>query len=322
MIQTLKRFLKIALPVGLGLFLIWLSYIQFSPEQLREISDNFEKARYDYIVLAVFLSIASHVIRAARWNILLEPLGQRPSLANNFMAVSIAYLMNIFIPKSGEVSRAIVLDRYEGIPFEKGFGTIISERIIDLILLGIFTLAALFWQFDELYSFLVELIPFRKLVILLVILIIVGLSALFVIRRSKGKLAKRVKNFLYGLREGVFSILRMRRTTSFVFQTLIIWLLYLLSFFTATMALEETSMISFGTLLITFVVGSFSFAFTNSGFGSYPLFVAGILSLFGVPGTVGMAFGWIVWSSNIVMLIVFGVLSLLILPVYNQKNSN
>lgn len=317
--NSLKRFLKIALPVGIGLFLIWLSYIQFSREQLDEIAAHFESAHYGYVLMAVLLSVISHLIRASRWNLLLEPMGFHPALANNFMAVSIAYLMNIFIPKSGEVSRAVVLDRYEQVPFEKGFGTIITERIIDLIFLGLFTLAALLWEFDQLYSFLKELIPVGKLLLLLFLALFGGFLLLLFIKRSKSKIGRRIRTFIFGLKQGVFSIFRMKHTGRFVLQTILIWLLYLLSFYTATLALEETSDIGFGTLLITFVVGSFSFAFTNSGFGSYPFFVAGILSLFGIATTIGTAFGWIVWTSNIVMLIVFGVLSLLLLPLYNGK---
>ena len=102
-------------------------------------------------------------------------------------------------------------------------------------------------------------------------------------------------------------------------HTLIIWGLYVLAFYTALFALPETAGISAGTVIIPFVVGSFSFAFTNSGFGSYPFFVAGILAVFGVPETVGTAFGWIVWTSNIASLILFGVLSLLFLPLYNRN---
>ena len=85
---------------------------------------------------------------------MLEPLGYKPKLANNFMAVSVAYLMNIFIPKSGEVSRGIVLDKYEKIPFSAGFGTIISERIVDLIFLVVFIGTALVLKFDILSEYL------------------------------------------------------------------------------------------------------------------------------------------------------------------------
>ena len=96
-------------------------------------------------------------------------------------------------------------------------------------------------------------------------------------------------------------------------------MLYFLSFYTAFYALEETTGIAIGIVIITFVVGSFSFAFTNSGFGTYPFFVAAILAVFSVPETVGTAFGWIVWTSSIASIIFFGGLSLLILPFYNRS---
>ena len=131
----MTKFLKISIPLGLGIFLIYYSYSKFTPEQLQDITKYFKKANYYIVALSVLLSILSHVSRAYRWNFMLEPLGYKPKLPNNFMAVYIAYIMNIFIPKSGEVSRAVVINKYENIPFDKAFGTIISERAIDVLFL-------------------------------------------------------------------------------------------------------------------------------------------------------------------------------------------
>jgi len=314
-----SKFLQIALPLGLGVFLIWYSYSQFTPEQLDEVSFYFRKADYGFIVLAVTCSILSHISRAYRYNFMLEPMGYQPTLANNFMAISVAYLMNMFIPKSGEVSRGIVLQKYEEVPFEKGFGAIISERVIDLIFLLAFTGLALALQFDVLYGFLTEIISPGKLIGTLLVLAAFGLLGLWLLRRSKSNPAQKIKKFLNGLKEGIFSIATMKKKGAFIFHTFVIWGLYLLSFYTATYALEETSAISVGTLIITFVVGSFSFAFTNSGFGVYPFFVAGILALLGVSETVGTAFGWIVWTSNIASIVLLGGLAFLLLPFYNRN---
>ncbi len=315
---SLTKFLKIAVPLGLGIFLIWYSYSRFSPEQLTEIKVHFENANYGFVILAVSFSVLSHISRAYRWNFMLEPLGYRPKLLNNFMAVYIAYLMNIFIPKSGEVSRAVVINKYENVPFDNAFGTIISERVIDVIFLFGFTLIALLLQFDVLFAYLSENIPASKIVYALG-----GLAALMFVfflflKFSKSKLKQKLKQFFNGLKDGVFSVLKMKKKRAFIIHTFIIWGLYLLSFYTATFALEETSTISIATLIITFVVGSFSFAFTNSGFGSYPFFVAGILAVFGIAETLGTAFGWIVWTSNIASIIFFGGLSFFMLPVYNK----
>lgn len=315
----LSKILQIAIPLGLGIFLIWYIYQSFTPEQLLETKRYFADANYGYVFMAVLLSAFSHLIRSYRWNFMLEPLGYRPKLANNFMAVSVAYLMNIFIPKSGEVSRALILDKYEQVPFEKGFGTIISERIIDLIFLLFFTALALAVKFDVLYTYLMEEVSLSTVFLVIIGILILGSFILLYIKFSKSNLNKKLKTFVFGLKEGVFSIVKMRRKAAFLFYTIVIWALYLLSFFVALQALPDVAHISFGTLIITFVVGSFTFAFTNSGFGTYPAAIAGILMVFGIAKTVGIAFGWIVWISNISSIVLFGVLSLIFLPWYNRK---
>src|SRR5690554_2642236 len=205
---------------------------------------------------------------------MLEPLGYRPKLANNFMAISVAYLMNIFIPKSGEVSRAIILDKYEKVPFQKGFGTIISERIVDLLCLFIYTVLALSIKVDVLYNLVVESIPRGTLYILIFGIISVAILIPLYIKFSKSGINKKLRDFVIGLKEGVFSIAKMRRKKDFLLQTLVIWGLYLLSFYTALKALPETAHVPLGTVIIVFVVGSFTFAFTNSGFGTYPVAIA------------------------------------------------
>jgi uncharacterized protein (TIRG00374 family) len=317
--RSLSKFLQIAIPLGLGVFLIWYIYQSFTPQQLEETKKYFADANYGFVLLSVAFSVLSHLSRSYRWSFMLEPLGYKTKLANNFMAISVAYLMNIFIPKSGEVSRGIILDKYEGVPFQKGFGTIISERVVDLIFLLFFTVLALAIKFDVLYEYVIQSIPPSLLYIIIFGIVLVGISIPLYIKFSKSNINKKLKNFIIGLKEGVFSILKMKKKGAFLFHTFVIWGLYLLSFYTALHALPETANIPFGTIIITFVVGSFTFAFTNSGFGTYPAAVAGILTVFGVAKTVGVAFGWIVWISNITSIVFFGVLSLVLLPLYNSK---
>ena len=317
--KLLSKFLRLFIPLALGVFLIWYFYSKFTPEQWDELVFHFKNANYFIVIASVLMSVLSHVIRAYRWNFMLDPLGYKPRLLNNFFAVSTAYFMNLFIPKSGEVSRAVVIDKYEKVPFEKGFGTIISERVVDLFFLLLFTILAVLLQFDELYDYITQLIPFKKLAFAFGILLL-GIFAFYVfLKKSKGPISRKIKNFVRGLKDGVFSILKMKKKGAFIFHSLLIWGLYLLSFYTATQALPETSFISFGTIIITFVVGSFTFAFTNSGLGYYPLAIAGILLIFGIPETVGTALGWIVWTSNVIYIIVSGVLSLVFLPIYNRN---
>lgn len=310
--------MKIAIPLGLGVFLIWYIYQSFTPTQIAETKKYFADANYGFVLLSVFLSVLSHFSRAYRWSFMLEAIGYKTKIANNFMAVSVAYLMNIFIPKSGEVSRAVILDKYENVPFQKGFGTIISERIVDLLFLLFFTALAFLIKFEILYDYIFEAIPASILYVLAAGILLIIISVPIYIRFSKSNINKRLKDFIIGLKEGVFSILKMKKKGPFILHTFFIWGLYILSFYTAMHALPETSNISIGTIIITFVVGSFTFAFTNSGFGTYPAAIAGILSVFGIAKTVGVALGWIVWISNISSIVIFGVLSLILLPIYNR----
>jgi len=235
------------------------------------------------------------------------------------MAISVAYLLNIFIPKSGEVSRAIIVDRYENIPFQKGFGTIISERVIDLLFLFLFTTAALIIEFDALYTYVKKSVPSSILFLFGIGILLIAMSIPLYIKFSKSNVNKKIKTFVMGLKEGIFSIHKMRKKKEFLLHSLFIWILYVLSFYSSTQALPETATIPFGTMIITFVVGSFTIGFTNSGFGTYPAAIAGILSIFGVATTAGVAFGWIVWISNITSIVIFGVLSLILLPLFNRK---
>ncbi|MCW5518364.1 flippase-like domain-containing protein [Aureitalea sp. L0-47] len=311
--------MQVAIPLALGGFLLWYIYNLFTPEQLEQTYTHFKEADYWIVAFSVGLSVLSHLMRAYRWNLMLEPMGYHPKLANNFMAVSVAYLMNLFIPKSGEVSRAVIHSKYEGIPFDKGFGTIISERVVDLFFLGLFTLTALLMQFDALYDYINATIPIKKMIIALVALAILTTVFLVFVKRSKGAFAKKIKVFLGGLQEGLFSIVKMKKKGLFILLSFVIWALYVASFYVATKALDETSNFSAGIIIITFVVGSFTFAFTNSGFGTYPAAIMGILLIFGIAKSAGLAFGVIVWTSNIISIVFFGLLSLFLLPVYNRK---
>jgi len=317
--KSLIKFLKIAIPLGLGVFLIYYSYSKFTPTQLDEISFYFKKADYKIVAFSVFFSLLSHILRAYRWNYMLEPLGYQPKIFNNFMAVYVAYFMNLFIPKSGEISRAVVINKYEEVPFDKAFGTIISERVVDLLFLFGFTAVALFLQFEKLSVFLLKELPISKVITIMVVAVLLLILFLLFLKYSTSNFSNKVKKLISGLKEGVLSIVKMKKKIPFIIQSFSIWGLYLLSFYVATFALDETSGIAFSTLIITFVVGSFSFAFTNSGFGSYPFFVAGILAIFSIPETVGTAFGWIVWTSNIASIVFFGGLSFLLLPFYNKN---
>ena len=317
--KKISKFLQISIPIALGIFLMWYVYSKYTPEEKEEVFSYLEKANYTMVALAVLFSVISHMVRAHRWNFMLAPMGYSPTWGNNFMAICIAYLMNLFIPKSGEFSRAVILHKYEKVPFDKGFGTIITERVVDLILLLLFTLIAVLLEFDLLYAYITETIPVKKIMLMGIILGLLFIGFILLLKYSKSSLSTKIKNSISGIKEGVFSVFKMKNKGRFIFYSLLIWILYVLSFYTATYALEETVGIGIGIVIISFVVGSFTFAFTNSGFGYYPLAISGILIVFGFSGTIGTALGWIVWTSNILYILFSGGLSLILLPIYNSN---
>jgi uncharacterized protein (TIRG00374 family) len=149
----LHKILKISLPLILGGFLVWYSLTIISPEKLAFYLKN---ANYPWIFLGLFFGILSHISRAYRWQFLLEPIGFKPKFINSILAVLVAYLVNLILPRAGEISRAAVMANYEKIPFEKGFGTIVAERLADILMLFLIIFIAFFIQFDFIWNLLIK----------------------------------------------------------------------------------------------------------------------------------------------------------------------
>ena len=156
---SIKKTLKIILPLLFGGFLVWYSLSNIS---IPVLVSYFKNANYWWILLGLFFGILSHLSRAYRWQFILEPLGFRPKFGNSVLAVLVGYLVNLAIPRAGEVSRAAVLANYENVPFEKGFGTIIAERIADLIMMLCIVVITLFVQFDFIYDLLTKKFDLRR----------------------------------------------------------------------------------------------------------------------------------------------------------------
>ena len=154
--KSFKKALQLIIPIALGLFLVWYSYNATTPEDRKTIVKYVSEADLFWVGLSISIGILSHISRAIRWNYLLQPLGYAPKLRNNLLIVLIAYFANLGIPRSGEFLRATALTTYENVPFEKGFGTIVTERVVDLIMLLLVIAVALVLQTDIILSFLNE----------------------------------------------------------------------------------------------------------------------------------------------------------------------
>lgn len=317
--QKIGKWLSILLPILLGLALVIYTYQKFTPEQLEEIKQQFKNADYFYIYISLIISAIALWSRGYRWKYTLAHLGYHPKIYTNVMAVCIGYFVNMSIPRSGEVSRALLLKKYEDVPFDKAFGTIIAERVVDTFFLLSFIALAFFLEFDVLKTFVLDKIPFQKLMLLLGVGAFLFISVILLFRYSKLRIILLIKQKISGLVEGVTSIWQMEKKWAFLFHSLLIWASYFFMFYITIFALPETSNLSLSTVVISFIVGGLAITLTNSGFGAYPFLMAEILLLYNVPETAGTAFGWLVWTSQTLMVVILGTLSFLLLPVFNKN---
>ena len=250
---------------------------------------------------------------------MIEPLGYEFRFSNSIMAVFSAYLINYTIPRAGEVSRATILSNYENIPFEKVFGTIVAERVADVLVMILIIAFTLIWQFEIICDFLFKDFNLKSdwlpIIPILSFLIYGGYLAL---KKSNHPLVKRSKSIMKGFFEGVTSIFKMKYKWSFISHTLLIWAMYVLMFYVTSLSIDSISQLPFSAILIGFIAASFSVAATNGGVGAYPLAVYAAFSIFNIEEVPSLAFGWIMWSSHTVMIVVMGGLSLVFLPIYNR----
>jgi uncharacterized protein (TIRG00374 family) len=291
-----------------------LSKIPFS-----EITPYIKSANYSWLLLGFFFGLLSHLSRAYRWKYMLEPLGFKPKIQNSIMAVFVAYLTNFGIPRSGEVMRAVVFSNYENVPFEKGFGTIVAERIADMLVMLLIILITLFLQYDFISSLLMKNFNPQTLIIGLIILIILGAIFFTLISNAKSGFAFKIKTLVLGMIEGATSIFKMRKKWPFIAHTLFIWFMYLLMFYVTIFAVPELKNVPMAAVLIGFIAGGFSIAASNGGLFVYPAAILAAFSLFGLEQNPSFAFGWIMWTAQSALILIFGVLSFIFLPVFNRE---
>jgi hypothetical protein len=307
------QWFKKIFPPLLGLLLIYYSYANTTSLERIEIYSSMKSADFKFVFLSIFLGVLSHLIRSLRWQSMLEPLGYKISLLNSIMSVLIAFLSNLGIPRSGEFLRASSISYYEKIPFEKSFGTIITERIIDVIILVALILYGVsIFSKTEIPEFSIN----KKLIFGFFYILFFGLIIYYFISKSKYK--NRIKNLFMGLKKGVLSIIKIENKSIFIFHSLFIWLCYFLMFYVVKFSIPETHNLEFEPIFLAFLAGAMAMALTNGGIGAYPLAIAAVISQYDVPYESALALGWIVWTSQTLMIITFGSLSFIFLPILNK----
>ena len=290
-----------------------------------------------WVALSGIISIIAFVIRAHRWNLLIEPLGYTPPLKKTTYSLMVGYFANLAFPRLGEVSRCAALSKAEAIPFNKLLGTVIVERIIDVISLLICMLLVAALEFKRLGNFFNENIfnPLLKkidqlsrspILLTLIILALIALISVLIYfsrkNKSKGKetaFAKLTKGFIDGLR----SVAKLKQPGLFIFHSIFIWVLYYLSVYVALFAFPFTSGLGSGAALFLLVAGGLGMsAPVQGGIGAYHLLVSQGLVLYGLSREDGLTFATLLHSLQLVLVIIMGIASLLLLFSSGKENMN
>ncbi len=326
--QKIKKSLKFLIFFVIGILIFWIIYKDQDIDRIKSILTS--DVNYFWIWISIFIGFLSHISRAIRWRYLIEPMGHMPRLVNTFFAVMIGYIMNLVIPRMGELSKCGVLARYEKISFARLIGTMITERIFDLLALGFFTLLMVFTQFGQVIRFLKQNPEVEsKLISLITSPLLIGTGVLMIIllvlfwnKIRRSKIFRKIEYTANHFKEGILSFRFIRNKWAFLFHTIFIWSMYFMMLYVSFFAFDFTSGLSPLAGLTTFVMASFGMvAPVQGGIGAWHFMTRESLALYGVPYDDGIIFAFLAHGIMTLMIIVLGLFSFLALPFVNRRNS-
>lgn len=329
--KTLSLALQYLIFLGLGLFLIWWSIHNLTDEDMRRLADALGGADYVLVLPAMFMLLLSHYSRALRWRILMKPLGFEPSRLNTFFAVMLGYFFNLLVPRMGEVMKCTMLAKYEHTPVDKLIGTMVAERALDVICLALVIGLSLVLQMDMVTTFFsgADLRGaddgYGWLKLLGGILLVaagVWFVRLLIYRYAHLNIVIRIRSIASGIWQGLTSIRRIEssKLPAFIFHTIFIWAMYLLSIRMGFYAMSSVVGLGMSAALTILSVGSLAMIITQGGIGAYQIVVQRSLALYGIPEVSGLAFGWLLWAVQTILVLVVGLICLILLPLFNKNN--
>ncbi len=315
---------KYAFSFALAFGLFWYLYRE---QDVASMLERFSKVRFEWIFMGIILAVLSHFMRAWRWKIVLEPLGYQPSTGRSFLAVMVGYLANLAVPRMGEVSRCVVLRRTSDVPVNISFGTVITERVIDLCFLVVVVALVVFLEFDKLGVIIAEQFGNQadasavttKLILLFALFAtgVISVVMLFIFKETLKKLPlyEKIRSFVIGLKDGLLSIGKIAPKSRYVFlfQSIMIWVLYYLTSYALFNAMEETAHLSALCALSVLAMTSISMAIpVQGGFGVYHVVIATTLVAYGLPENLGKDTAFLLHSTQTFAIVFVGAISLLI----------
>tara|TARA_B100001059_G_scaffold228869_1_gene260588 strand:+ start:1395 stop:2402 length:1008 start_codon:yes stop_codon:yes gene_type:complete len=317
--------LKILVSIGLGVYLTWYIFDNMSTKDIVVFKNSILNSNPWLITLSLVLAFITYLSRAYRWKYTLHPLGFKSSFKNQYHSLMIGYLVNMTIPRAGEFTRALMLKRSDNIPVAGSFGTIVTERIIDMLILLSIAFGTIFFNKSEAYAIMSNLkkgflgeTNTKESHVSYWILGVLGVVVVVLILNKK--LRNKVSGFLRSLKDGVLSIFKVQRLSAYIIHTLLIWGSYLLMFVLPFWALEETASVPISGMLLAFIFGAIGISFTNGGMGAYPLLIgitaAYYLNKMDVSDSlaIGNALGMVIWATQTIFLILLGLVSLVLMP--------
>jgi len=309
----------------IGIILLWWLYKDQNPEELINILKK--DVAYEWIILSLIIGLFSHLSRTLRWQMLIEPIEKKTRVSNTFMAVMIGYLANLAIPRIGEISRCMVLSRYEKISFPRLVGTVVTERILDMVMLLISLLLMIILQYNMFLDVInnnIDLTGINQMIrspwAILVALLILGVPFIFKKQLTNNRLFFKIKGLWAKFKEGIFSYRQVKNKPVFFLHTFLIFFLYFLMMYVCFFGFPFTRELGPEAGLSVFVLGSFGMvAPVQGGIGSWHFLVITGLMFYGISNPQAAAFALLVHGAINIMIIVTGLLSLITLPLLNKK---
>ncbi|MEO6133790.1 MAG: lysylphosphatidylglycerol synthase transmembrane domain-containing protein [Ginsengibacter sp.] len=315
--KKILSILKYLVFLGIGLYLVWWQVGKMTDIQKTEFIDSLKNMHYWYLVPVILMGVVSHISRAIRWNILIEPMGYKPSTANSFYSLFCGYFANLFVPRAGEILRCTLLSRYEKIPFSKLVGTVIVERIVDLFSYFLIILITFLIQITTVTDFIKEKIGaisggeksmplWIKLSIVAGVILLMLVAAKLLFSKFKGHaFTDKIKKIIHGLTEGFLTIMKLKRKKAFIAHSIFIWTLYLLQVYVGFSALSQTSHLGIEVAFSVLSLSTLAMIISPGGIGAFPVAVQQVLLIYNVDN---ISFGWLVWGVNTVIILVLGIL--------------
>ncbi len=329
--KKLLTVLQYLLFLGLGIFLVWWSINKMDEKSWAECKESLQSANYILFIPVFFIISASHVSRALRWKILMKPMGYTPGTANTFFAVMVGYLANLAFPRLGEVLKCTILARYEKVPADKLVGTILIERAVDVLCLGIVFIITFFAEFDLIGQLAKETIQenflkggwgilIAKTGMLIIFAGMAWLALKFIFKRySHVNIITKIKATVEGVKAGLTSISKLENKWAFIFHSLLIWCCYVGGTYLGFYATSGTENLPFIASFPVLAFASLGMIITPGGIGAYPKLIQSVLMLYGVNKGIAYANGTLQWLAQFVIIVVVGFVCLALLPYFNKK---